>query len=146
MSTATDHTAAGLFGIELGTPSETVMKAATIVQKRTFTEQVEYLLTTVGPRITAAGAGLRDARQLASWRRGEEPRQDVNRVRVAALAEVTTVIMAGYPASVAASFLRSSQPVLDDASPMVMIREAGEDEMPKVMGQVRAAVRAFLEG
>lgn len=124
----------------------TVQAAATMVRKQTFTDQVELLLTTVGPRITAAGAGLSDARQLPAWRRGEEPREEIRLERVAALAEVATAVMADYPASVAASFLRGSQPALDDHSPVLMIRGASEKDLPKVMSEIRAAVRAFLQG
>ena len=145
MSTTT-HTPAVGFAVAHSTPADTVKAAANAVHKRTFTEQVEYLLTTVGPRITAAGAGLGDARQLAAWRRGEEPREDVKRDRVAAMAEITTAITALYPGAVAASFLRSSQPALDDRSPVMMLREAVEQAMPEVMGEVRGAVRAFLAG
>jgi hypothetical protein len=138
--------AVSLFSISADTSERTVETAASTVRKRSFIEQVEFLLATVGPRITAAGAGLRDARQLPAWRRGEEPREDVKLERVAALAEVTTAVLAEYPASVAASFLRGSQPALDDRSPMLMIRNASEHDFPEVMGEVRGALRAFLEG
>lgn len=145
MSTRTRE--AGTITVAAGTtPDETVRAAARTVRKRTFTEQVEHLLTTVGPRITAAGAGLQDSRQLAAWRKGEEPRRHVTRDRVEAMAEVTAAIMTEYPAAVAASFLRSSQPALDDHSPMVMIREASADSLDDVMKQIRSAVRAFLDG
>lgn len=135
-----------LIVVTAGTPAETVHRAAATVHKRPFTEVVEFLLTTVGPRMTAAGAGLQDARQLAGWRKGGEPREDVARDRVNALAEVTVAIMADYSKAVAASFLRSSQPALDDRAPVVMIREATAETLPEVMGAVRGAVRAFLEG
>jgi len=140
-------TAAELFRIPASVDADQVVQAAASkVRKRTFTEQVELLLTTVGPRITAAGAGLKDARQLPAWRRGEVPREDIKLDRVAALAEVTTAVLADYPASVAASFLRGSQPSLDDHSPVLMIRNATEKDLHKVMSEVRGAVRAFLQG
>ena len=146
MSTLT-RTAAELFQVPADVdPARTVKAAAHTVRKRPFGDQVEFLLTTVGPRITAAGAGLNDARQLPAWRRGEAPREEVKLERVAALAEVTTAILAEYPASVAASFLRGSQPSLDDQSPVLMIRAASVEDLPKVMAEVRGAVRAFLQG
>ncbi|WP_041293774.1 hypothetical protein [Kineococcus radiotolerans] len=138
--------AADLITVVPGTPSETVQRAAATAQKRTFAELVESLLTTVGPRLTAAGAGLQDARQLAGWRKGAEPRQEMARDRVTALAEVVGAITTHYSAAVAASFLRSSQPALDDRAPVVMIRETTAETLPEVMGEVRSAVRAFLEG
>ncbi len=140
------QTATGLFVVPAGTPAKIVEAAARTVRKQSFTEQVEYLLTTVGPRITAAGAGLRDARQLPAWRRGEEPREEIKLDRVAALAEVTAAVMVDYPPAVAASFLRSSQPALDDRSPMLMIRAASDGGLPEVMSEVRGALRAFLQG
>ncbi len=67
--------------------------------------------------------------------------------RVEAMAEVAGAILAHYKPAVAASFLRSSQPALDDRAPLVMIREAADDTtMAEVMAEVRGAVRAFLEG
>lgn len=142
MSTPTQAPA----GPTVVSPIETVTAAAHAVQKLSFTDQVEYLLTSVGPRITAAGAGLRDARQLPAWRKGDVPREDVKKDRVAHLAEITKAITEVYPAAVAASFLRSSQPALDDRSPMMMIRNAEEGDLPEIMGEVRGAVRAFLAG
>lgn len=146
MSIPTDAPGAAMRVTAGVTPDETVRSAASTVQKFTFKEQVDHLLITVGPRITAAGAGLRDGRQLPAWRRGDEPREVVRRERVASMAEVTVAITAEYSAAVAASFLRSSQPALDDRSPLMMIREATLDSLPEVMGQVRGAVRAFLKG
>ena len=146
MSDSGTRVTGALIGVASGPPEEVVRAAATKVGKTSFAEQVEFLLTTAGPRITAAGAGLQDSRQLVAWRRGDGPREAVKRDRVAALAEVTAAIMADYTAAVAASFLRSSQPALDDRSPMVMIREASDDSLADVMKQVRGAVRAFLAG
>lgn len=146
MSTLTLTATAKLFVPTDVDTQQVVQAAAAKARKRSFTEQVEFLLTTVGPRITAAGAGLRDARQLPAWRRGEVPREDVKLERVAGMTEVTAAVMSDYDASVAASFLRGSQPALDDACPMLMIREASLEDLPQVMSEVRGAVRAFLRG
>lgn len=133
--------------VAASTAAETVAAAFSAVRKLPFAEQVEYLLGSVGPRITAAGAGLRDARQLATWRKGEAPREELRLDKVAALAEIAASVMAVYPAAVAASFLRSSQPALDDDSPLLLIRDAAQEEdLIEVMGRVRGALRAFLDG
>lgn len=112
-----------------------------------FDEQVVYLLETVGPRVTAVGSDLADARQLVSWSKGGQPRRGVSALRVAAMTEVTLAITDAYgDGAVAASFLRSSQPALDDQSPLLLIRQADEAAFDNVMARVRAALRAFLSG
>jgi len=108
---------------------------------------VEYLLVTIGPRLTAVGAGLRDARQLLVWQRGDKPRQLMSDPRLRVIAEFALAVMARHESEVAANFLRSSQPTLDDDSPLLLIAGANsEEELTVVQKRVRAAVRAFIAG
>lgn len=114
-----------------------------------FRDQVEYLLTTVGPRITASGAGLNDARQLAAWRKGAEPRSAIKEDRVQIMIEATIEIRGGFQndagsAAIAAAFLRSSQPSLCDAAPVMLIRAATDETVISVAEDIRGAVRGFL--
>ena len=107
-----------------------------------FAEQVAFLLETVGARITTAALGLADARPLYKWRDGQvdHPRSDaVTRLR--ALYRVVWAISEAYSPTVAAAFLRGSNPQLDDKAPLIVLAD-GEPSGAAVI----AAARAFLEG
>lgn len=103
-----------------------------------------YLLETIGPRIAAAAVGLADARQLKSWATKDlEPREHDVAERLDALYWVVRAIVGCYSEAVAARFLRSSNPQLDDDAPLVVLAAAKDsDEIRRVL----TSTRAFLEG
>ena len=107
-------------------------------------EQAGYLLDTIGPRFTTAAVGLQDARTVRRWREATmAPREHDVAARLAILYRLTRVIADVYSPDVATAFLRSSNPQLDDDSPLMVLREGDPDEAQKPL---LAAVRAFLEG
>lgn len=146
-STPTAPAAGPRLGVD---PVETITEGMTGAWKQaqvdSFAQQITRLLDSVGPRLTAAALGLRDARMLLTWQAGDLPRKadTVHRAQVAA--EVVYAVTAVYPGTVAASFLRSSQPALDGDSPLLLIRDTAPTELPALQHRLRAAVRAFLEG
>lgn len=106
--------------------------------------KASYLLETIGPRITAAAVGLADARQLKLWATKElEPREHDVAVRLDTLYWVVCAIVGCYSAGVAARFLRSSNPQLDDEAPLVVLAGAKD---PDAIRRVLTSTRAFLEG
>lgn len=127
-------------------PQAAVDTAAAWSQQESSADLVEYLLETIGPRITAYGSGLTDARQLKAWQSGQEPREAVRRQRLVVMGEVVKAISTDHEAVVAATFLRSSQPALDDDSPLDVLRAADEQRIGQAQARVRRAVRAFLAG
>ena len=107
-------------------------------------EQAEYLLRTIGPRVAAASLGLADARQLKAWASGEvRPREHAVVGRLSLLYRIAYAISETEGGNVAALFLRSSNPQLDDDVPLIVLRRSDPDE---VQGRLLAATRAFLEG
>ncbi|UDY22984.1 hypothetical protein [Nocardioides sp. Kera G14] len=107
-------------------------------------EQAEYLLRTIGPRVASAALGLADARQLKAWSRGETvPREHAVLGRLSLLYRVAYAIAETQGGTVAALFLRSSNPQLDDEVPLMVLRKSDSEE---VQGRLLAATRAFLEG
>lgn len=107
-------------------------------------EQADYLLRTIGPRVAAASLGLADARQLKAWaRQGRAPREHAVAGRLSLLYRITYAIVETQGGNVAALFLRSSNPQLDDEVPLMVLREGDPDA---VQGRLLAATRAFLEG
>lgn len=108
-------------------------------------QQVEWLLDAIGPRFTAAGVGVRDARTIRRWRDDRiEPRDHDEQARLQLLFRIAYAITLVYGrASVATSFLRSANPQLDDEAPLVLL--AGQS-VDLVQRRLLAATRAFLEG
>ncbi len=112
----------------------------------TVPEKASYLLETIGPRLTAASLGLSDARQIKRWSTSEdhiEPREHLVAQRLDALYWIVRAVGSVYSTAVAARFIRSSNPQLDDAAPLVALAESNE---PSEITRVVAATRAFLEG
>lgn len=107
--------------------------------------QVEWLLDSIGPRFTAAGVGVRDARTVRRWRDERlEPRDHEEQARLQLLFRIAYAIALVYGrASVATSFLRSANPQLDDEAPLVLLSSQPVDVVQR---RLLAATRAFLEG
>lgn len=108
-------------------------------------EQAGWLLETIGPRFTAAGVGVADARTVRRWRdERAEPRDHAEQGRLHLLYRITYAISLVYSTgSVPASFLRSANPQLDDRAPLVLLAGSDPDEAQQPL---LAATRAFLEG
>jgi hypothetical protein len=107
-------------------------------------EQARWLLEHLGARFAAAGIGVSDARTIRRWRDdGVEPRDHAEAGRLRLLYRIGQAIHPVYGDQVAASFLRSANPQLDDEAPLVVMATSDPDEAQKL---VLAAVRAFLEG
>lgn len=108
-------------------------------------QQVEWLLEAIGPRFTAAGVGVRDARTIRRWRDERiEPRDHEERARLQLLFRISYAITLAYGrGSVATSFLRSANPQLDDEAPLVLLAQHPADAVQRPL---LAATRAFLEG
>jgi hypothetical protein len=110
----------------------------------TAAEQARWLLEHLGPRFAAAGVGVTDARTIRRWRdEGVEPRDHAEAGRLRLLYRIGQAISLVYGERVAASFLRSANPQLDDEAPLMVLADGDPDEVQKT---VLAALRAFLEG
>jgi hypothetical protein len=107
-------------------------------------EQARHLLGSVGVRYVTAAVGLKDARTVRNWiEKQAEPREHDVVSRLAVLFRVVRAIESIYSPTVAAAFLRSSNPQLDDEAPLVVLATRPVDEAEQAM---LAAARAFLEG
>lgn len=107
-------------------------------------EQAQHLIGAVGVRYTTAALGLKDARTVRGWvERQAEPREHDVSGRLTVLFRIVRAIEIIYSPSVAATFLRSSNPQLDDQAPLVVLANQDIDTAEPA---VLAAARAFLEG
>jgi hypothetical protein len=107
-------------------------------------EQARQLIGSVGVRYTTAALGLRDARTVRNWvERQAAPREHDVVSRLAVLFRAVRAIESIYSPAVAAAFLRSSNPQLDDDAPLVVL---ATQPVGKAEQAVLLAARAFLEG
>ncbi len=131
------------------TPAEAEEAAYKLSNRLAPGALTQFLLESVGPRVTAASLGLADARPLRRWAAGElAPREHAVDQRLRTLFRVVYEITAVFGAATATSFLRSSNPELDDDAPLLVLREDDSDEAAVLERhrRVLAAARAFLEG
>lgn len=106
-------------------------------------EVAAYLLDRIGPRYTAVGLGLSDARQIKAWRdEGTSPREAAVGARLTTLAQAVRAIEIVYSADTAAAFLRSANPDLDDQPPLLVLADG---DPLRASTRVLRAVRSFLE-
>jgi len=125
------------------TASEALREAHEYSSKSSTQELASFLLSSIGPRYTAVGLGLSDARQIKAWRDGlGSPRENSVEQRLHLLASVTRAISRVYSSDTAAAFLYSANPDLNDRPPVLVI---GEEEPLRTQSDVLRAVRAFLE-
>lgn len=131
------------------TPAEAEEAAYKLSNQLAPAPLTQFLLATIGPRVTAASLGLADARPLRRWAAGElSPREHAVEHRLQTLFRVVYEITGVFGAATATSFLRSSNPQLDDDAPLLVLREDAPNEaaMLEQHRRVVAAARAFLEG
>jgi hypothetical protein len=107
-------------------------------------EQARRLVESIGVRYTTAAVGLKDARTVRKWceERANPREHDVAR-RLAVLYRVVRALETIYSPAVAAAFLRSSNPQLDEEAPLVVLAGQPVDLAER---SVLAAAKAFLEG
>ncbi len=107
-------------------------------------EQARYLLDTIGARAVAVGTGRADPRQPRAWAGGSsEPRgNSADRLRI--LYRITKAVEAVYGPRVAARFVRSANPELDDQSVLLVLSTSVPDHL--LEKQLMAVTRDFLEG
>ncbi|GAA3525081.1 hypothetical protein GCM10022234_22520 [Aeromicrobium panaciterrae] len=106
-------------------------------------DQAAFVQRLLGSRLAAACLGLKDTRTLTSWATGGPIRSEDARHRIQVLFRVTTAIDQTFGPSVAAAFLRGSNPVLGGHSPMTLLADsAPRDSEPRIIEAVEALLTA----
>lgn len=101
-----------------------------------------WCLDNLGQRITAVGLGLADASLVRRYARGEGNPSSEREARLRLLYRVGRMLADAYDGQTARAFLRGSNPLLDDQSPVTVIADVPVEESGAV---VIAAARALLE-
>ena len=105
-------------------------------------EQAAYLIDTVGARMVTAAVGLRDARAVRAWARGQGIKQPDVEQRLQELYQIVWAVAEAYSPAVAAAFLRGTNPHLGDRAPLVVLADGD----PMTVGPaLLAAARALIE-
>lgn len=105
-------------------------------------EQARFVIETVGARIATAAVGLRDARAVRGWARGQQIKHSDARQRLQELYQVVWAVAETYSPAVAAAFLRGTNPHLGDRAPLVVLAEEPPD---KAGPALLAAARRLIE-
>jgi len=105
-------------------------------------EQARFVLETVGARTATAAVGLRDARAVRGWARGQRIKQSDAQQRLQELYQVVWAVTEAYSPAVAAAFLRGTNPHLGDRAPLVVLAEGPPD---KAGPALLAAARRLIE-
>ncbi len=105
-------------------------------------DMVKYLIDKIGQRRTAAALGLQDARPLRGWADGGAIKGYEVSKKLRVLYRITYAIENAFDADVAAAFLESTSPYLEDRSPIAVL---ATESIVDAESQLVAAQKAFLE-
>lgn len=103
--------------------------------------QARYVIDALGPRLVTASLGLRDGRTVPSWSAGGPIKSEVAAHRLQILFRVTYAVAEAFSPSVAAAFLRGTNPALGDQAPLAVLATEPPDRSEQ---QLLSAVEALL--
>jgi hypothetical protein len=104
-----------------------------------FSAVAQFLQETLGQRITAVAAGLRDPKTIGRYARGDEPRSDEVDRRIRGLFQITQILLAQETADTVRAWMMGANPQVNDESPLERLHEGD-------LRSVLEAARAFAAG
>ena len=107
-----------------------------------FPELVSHLANSIGRKLTAYIAGVKDVRALDRWIDGKEPYGEAER-RLRLTFQVVRTLLEHDPPKVVQAWLVGVNPELGDRVPLRLLREG---DLALVAPEVLAAARAFIAG
>lgn len=123
-------------------PVDLIERACKLAVTTPSQEQAQFVVDAIGARMVTAAVGLRDARAVRAWARGGEIKEAAAERRLQELFQVVWAISKAYSPTVAAAFMRGTNPYLGDRAPLVVLA----DEPPDQAGPaLLAAARHLLE-
>jgi hypothetical protein len=106
-------------------------------------ELVEALTATLGRKLTAYIAGVRDVRAIDRWIAGTEPTSDETVERLRLAFRLTAALAEHESPRVVQAWMTGLNPELGDRVPVRLLREGKAEE---VGPELLRAIRAFLAG
>jgi hypothetical protein len=110
------------------------------VTKTPWTEKARYLQELFGQREAAVIAGVRDAKTVGRWIRGDQLPQPAQQKRLAAAFQIAKLIEIATTRSLAQAWFLGMNPGLDDQQPAMVIANDPDGGGQRVM----QAARTFL--
>jgi hypothetical protein len=107
-----------------------------------FPELVSRLADSIGRKLTAYVAGVKDVRALDRWIDGKEPYGEAE-PRLRLTFQVVRTLLDHDPPKVVQAWLMGVNPELGDRVPLRLLREG---DLALVAPEVLAAARAFIAG
>lgn len=105
-------------------------------------DQAQFLLDTIGGRMSAAAIGLADSRAVRAWAEGGAVKEEEVRSRLQELFQVVWALSEAFSPAVAAAFLRGTNPHLGDRAPLVVLAtEPPEDAGPQLLAAARFVIQ-----
>lgn len=107
-----------------------------------FPDLVSSLADSIGRKLTAYVAGVKDTRAVDRWIEGKEPyREAESRLRLTY--QVVRTLLDHDPPKVVQAWLMGVNPELGDRVPLRLLREG---DVALIAPEVLAAARAFISG
>ncbi|HZL70359.1 MAG TPA: hypothetical protein VFC15_09690 [Candidatus Limnocylindrales bacterium] len=107
-----------------------------------FSDLVASLANSIGRKLTAHVAGVKDVRALDRWMEGKEPYGNAE-PRLRLTFQVVRTLLDHDPPNVVQAWLTGVNPELGDRVPLRLLREG---ELDVIAPEVLAAARAFISG
>lgn len=107
-----------------------------------FADLVAQLADTIGRKLTAYVAGVKDVRAVERWMSGAQPYGDVES-RLRLTFQVVRTLLDHDPPRVIQAWLMGVNPELGDRVPLRLLRDG---DLGVVAPEVLAAARAFIAG
>jgi hypothetical protein len=107
-----------------------------------FSDLVASLANSIGRKLTAYVAGVKDVRALDRWMEGKEPYGNAE-PRLRLTFQVVRTLLDHDPPNVVRAWLTGVNPELGDRVPLRLLREG---DLDVIAPEVLAAARAFISG
>jgi hypothetical protein len=107
-----------------------------------FSDLVASLANSIGRKLTAYVAGVKDVRALDRWMEGKEPYGNAE-PRLRLTFQVVRTLLDHDPPNVVQAWLTGVNPELGDRVPLRLLREG---DLDVIAPEVLAAARAFISG
>ena len=111
------------------------------VARAPLPEIVAYLREVLTPRLSALLGGVRETRATREWAEGLREPSAATQARLRAAAQVAKIVETTFDAQTVQSWIQGMDPMLDDQSPLWLLRHAkDEDDLRRVLQSARRFV------
>lgn len=111
------------------------------VARAPLPEIVAYLREVLTPRLTAVLGDVGETRATREWAEGLREPSAATQARLRAAAQIAKIVETTFDAQTVQSWIQGMDPMLDDQSPLWLLRHAeDEDDLRRVLQSARRFV------